>query len=253
MVLNPNTTVIAASANAITALLFLYVAYRLLKFWQKGRDPLSAALATSILLLGLGLAVEVASEVVTITVGVNALGNALTYAFFALFILSYPVLAYFSVGLFYPRNRWYLPTISFSGGFALAIILTQDIGYGPPPIAMAPFAALTLGLYVPLYMACRRTAPKAPMKVTQMKFVLVGRFAVLYIVTFILFGLTPFFGGEGQEFIGNLFFLLVAAVMMITVIHAWFGWAMPDFLRRRYSEDVPVVADQEDKQHSVQD
>ncbi|MEM2142448.1 MAG: hypothetical protein QXQ81_04245 [Candidatus Thorarchaeota archaeon] len=143
-------------------------------------------------------------------------------------------MAYFYVGLFRPRNRWYLPTISFLSGFLLRAILGEEIAYGPPATMALPFAILTLGMYVPLYLACRETAPKASRLLTRMKFILVGRFSLLYIATFFLFMASSLFGSDPVT--GNLFFLVVMTFMMVTVLHAWFGWSMPEFLRRRYAE-----------------
>lgn len=242
MVLNPYTTIFAATANALTTLIFFYVSYQLLRFWKKEKDPMSAALASSIFLLAFGLLFEVISEIFTISIGVVPIGDFFTYLFFACFILSYAPMGYFYVGLFHPRNRWYLPMISFAGGFSLALIFNQSISYGVPLLSLVPFAILTFSLYIPLYISCRRTAPKAPKLVTQMKFRLIGRFAILYMVTFVLFGITGQFQAA-DVLIGNLVFLSVAIIMMITVIHAWFGWAMPEFLRKRYaSKDTLSVA-----------
>lgn len=221
-------------SNYVAIVVCTWTALVIARRWRSDRDPLTASLAVAFVLQSAGLLASILSEVLLRLSGDHYAAGMWSLVFVVSFLLSFPPVAYFHAGLFHPRNKWYVPVVSFLSGSGVALATTAPDYYSPPASVHAIFLAVLLLVYPPIAVSCMRLAPLASKRLTRVKFWTVSVWAVAHSAAYVLLGIPEIFTIAGVVVVS----LYAGSALALTASYltAYLGWVMPSWFRARFNK-----------------
>ncbi len=221
-------------ANYVAIAAIVWTAAVIGRRWRRDNDPLTGSLFFAFLMQSIGLVSSVMSEFHARIIVDIPLRDIFSIVFILTFIISFVPIANFYTGLFIPRNKWYLPFVSFVGGAGASLAVISGAYYNPPMEVYGFLVLLILFVYLPLSVSCVRLAPLANRRVTGMKFRLVGLSAFIYVLPYLVVIVPEMI--SAPPWLLSLTYALAGLFLSVSYVLTYLGWVMPSWLRNRFAE-----------------